>query len=130
MVIHGACAVSDEVKTSKDAFLPRGAKRQLNQRSVATFNLSKAQVDRFTTCLVKAIVTGNIAFSFVENPHMIEAMTSVGVPPITRKQLADRYIPSLAEAANVATAATLQRQAWWMLLPMVGGKNFVSREQP
>jgi hypothetical protein len=58
-----------------------------------TFALSKPQIDKFSTCMVSAIVTGNIAFSFVENPHLMEAMTTVGALTITRKQVADRWIP-------------------------------------
>jgi hypothetical protein len=83
------------------------AVRQQKQPGVASFTLSKPQIEKVTTCIVKAIVTGNIAFSFVENPHLIEAMTTLGMPTITRRQLADRWIPKLAEEATVATAAIL-----------------------
>lgn len=72
-----------------------------------SFAVSKAQIEKVTKCLVKAIVTGNVAFSFVENPHLVEALTTLGVPPITRKQLADKWVPALAAEASVATAQTL-----------------------
>jgi hypothetical protein len=71
---------------------------------VETFTLSAPQIDRFASGIVKAIVTGNIASTFVENPRLMEAMIAVGVPTISRKQLAtaNRWIPKLAEEATVA----------------------------
>jgi hypothetical protein len=76
---------------------------------VETFTLSASQIDRFTFGIVKAIVTGNIAFTFIENPHLMEAVSAVGVPTISRKQLANLWIPKLAEEASVATVATLEK---------------------
>jgi hypothetical protein len=64
-----------------------------------------------TRCFVKAIVTGNIPFTFVDNPHLIEACQSVGLPTISRRQLADKWVPLLAEEASISNAATLARMA-------------------
>jgi hypothetical protein len=80
----------------------------MKQRGVESFTLSSPQIENFSTYLVKAIVTGNIAFTFVENPHLMEAMATVGGPTTTRRQLTDQWIPALAEEASVATVATLQ----------------------
>jgi hypothetical protein len=60
---------------------------------------------------VKAIVTGNIPFTFVDNPHLFEACQSLGLQTISRKQLADKWVPLLAEEALISNAATLARMA-------------------
>jgi hypothetical protein len=99
--------VAEEVKRSKGSALTISTLQQQKQPGIASFTLSKAQIEKATTCIVKAIVTGNVAFSFVENPHLMEAMTTLGMPTITRRQLADRWIPRLADEATVATADIL-----------------------
>jgi hypothetical protein len=83
--------------------------KESSQRGVETFTLSRSQIDKFSSGIVKAIVTGNIAFTFVENPHLMEAMSAIGVPTISRKQLTNRWIPKLAEEASLATEATLEK---------------------
>jgi hypothetical protein len=50
-------------------------------------------------------------FTFVDNPHLIEACQSLGLPTISRKQLADSWVPLLAEEASISNAATLARMA-------------------
>jgi hypothetical protein len=103
---------SEITREQVNSSLTTSAVRRLTdstQRGVQTFTLSASQIDSFTSGIVKAIVTGNIAFTFVENPHLMDAMSAVGVPTISRKQLANLWIPKLAEEASVATVATLEK---------------------
>jgi hypothetical protein len=50
-----------------------------------------------------------VPFSFIENPHLVEACLSLGVPAISRKQLADKWVPRLAEEASVSNVGTLSQ---------------------
>lgn len=65
------------------------------------------QADKFVECLVKAMVTGNVPFNFIENKHFIEACGCVGITLPTRRQLSNTLIPKLAQQANVSNKATL-----------------------
>lgn len=47
------------------------------------------------------------AFTFINNPHLVEAVTSIGVGTVTREQLAEKWVPALAAEAAGATAAIL-----------------------
>ena len=69
--------------------------RQVNQRGLDSvkFVLTPQQVDTFNSQLVRAVLTANIPFTFVENPHLVKAMTSIGIRTVTRKQLADNWVP-------------------------------------
>jgi hypothetical protein len=87
--------VAEQVNSSKDSALI-SAVRQQKQPGVAIFTLSKSQIEK-VTCIVKDNgVRGNVAFSFFESPHLVEAMSTLEMPTITRKQLADCWIPKLA----------------------------------
>jgi hypothetical protein len=83
--------------------------RKLNQRGVETFTVSQSQIDHFHKCLVKAIVTGNVPFSWIENAHLNEGMRAIGIPGMTRKQLSNKHIPALAAEAVVTNATMLQK---------------------
>lgn len=98
-----------QANAGKNAHLPKGVVRQLNMRGVQTFTLSQSQMENFNKALVKAIVTGNVPFSFVENPHLAEACSTVGIPIISRKQLANKWVPLLAKEAHVSNADTLRQ---------------------
>jgi hypothetical protein len=87
--------------------MPKGLGRQLD---IQSFTASKVQVERFTTSLVKAIVTGNVPFSFVENRHLVEAFSSVGMPVISRKQLAHKWVPLLAQEAMTSNLETIRKE--------------------
>jgi hypothetical protein len=82
---------------------------QRHQPAVSSFALSQSQIDHFTKCIVKAIVTGNVKFAFVENVHFVEALNALGIPSILRKQLANKHIPQLDKAANVENKDVLLR---------------------
>jgi hypothetical protein len=102
-----------DVNASKNnvAGLSQSTRRALNVRGVHIFTIREYQIEHFTRCFVKAIVTGNKPFNFVDNPHLIEACQSLGLPTISRKQLADKWVPLLAEEAPIGNAATLARMA-------------------
>jgi hypothetical protein len=117
------------VNSSKDSALISAVRKQ-KQPGVASFTLSKSQIEK-VTCIVKDNgVTGNVAFSFFESPHLVEAMSTLEMPTITRKQLADCWIPKLAYEATFATAAILAQAPSWMHHQMAGAKTIVSRELP
>jgi hypothetical protein len=82
---------------------------QRHQPSVSSFALSQSQIDHFTKCLVKAVVTDNVKFSFIESVHFAEALKALGIPSISRMQLANKHIPHVAKEANVATKDVLLR---------------------
>jgi hypothetical protein len=44
---------------------------------------SQSQIDNFTKCIVKAIVTRNVKFAFIENVHLLEALNALGIPSIS-----------------------------------------------
>jgi hypothetical protein len=69
--------------------------------------LTKPQIDTFVLGLVKAVVTGNIALNFFENPHLVQACRGLGVQLLSRKVVSNRWIPQLAEEAHRATRETL-----------------------
>lgn len=45
----------------------------------------------------KAMVTGCISFNFVENDYFRQALASLGMPPLTRKQVAGQYLDALSQ---------------------------------
>jgi hypothetical protein len=110
---HPTSLTAADVNASKNnvAGLSQSTRRALNVRGVHIFTIREYQIEHFTRCFVKAIVTGNIPFTFVDNPHLIEACQSLGLPTISRKQLADKWVPLLAEEASISNAATLARMA-------------------
>lgn len=64
------------------------------------FVLSHQQAEAFISKIVKAIVTGNVPLSFIENPHLVAACDAVGAPLPSRKTLSTKHIPALAKEAN------------------------------
>jgi hypothetical protein len=86
LIVHCRNSFAEQVDMSKNAVARNSTRtvRMLNQRGVETFTVSQSQIDRFHKCLVKAIVTGNLPFSWVENPHLNEGMRAIGIPGMTR----------------------------------------------
>lgn len=59
------------------------------------------------TKLVKAVVTGNVPFAFIESPSLVDACAGLGVKLMSRKTLATKHIPALAEQATGNNSAII-----------------------
>jgi hypothetical protein len=71
----GSESTREQVNTS----LTTSSVRRLTeskQRGVETFTLCTTHTDKFISYIVKSIVTGNVASTFLENPHLMEAMSA------------------------------------------------------
>jgi hypothetical protein len=103
---------AEQVKTSKNkvAELSTKAVRKNAQRTVHSFAVASTQKEAFTQEIVKAIVTGNIPFTFIENSHFLKACNVMGISLPSRKVLADTWIPRLAQEAEVATKEILSKE--------------------
>jgi hypothetical protein len=64
------------------------------------FTVRKQQQEKFVNSVVRAVVTGSILFTHIENPHLVEACSGLGVRLPCRKTLAKKHIPALAAEAN------------------------------
>lgn len=65
------------------------------QASMANFALPEQSAEQFRVNIVKALVTGNVPFAFVENSFFKAACGCVGVEPISRKQVAGPYLDAI-----------------------------------
>jgi hypothetical protein len=61
------------------------------------FAASKDQLEAFVNNLVKAMATGCIPFTFVENEYLRRAASSVGVKLPSRKEVAGTLVDSIFE---------------------------------
>ena len=98
------CACAGQVQNSKNQDISSAAVRANNQRSIASFAVSAEQQEAAVRCLVKAIVTANIPFTFIENPQLKKGLKHVSVSLLSCRQLADKYIPEMASEAEATTA--------------------------
>jgi hypothetical protein len=80
---------------------PAKIARALNQQDIQLWD-SKDAAEYFVKELAMAIVTGNVPFSFIENSHLIDACSKIGIPLPSRKQLADKHVTELAAEAKVS----------------------------
>jgi hypothetical protein len=88
--------IAEQVNGGKDALLPTKVVRSLCQRGVESFTVSHTQAEQFVRHMVKAIVTGNVPFTFIENQYLVQACQSVGIQLPKRRQLAEKWVPELA----------------------------------
>jgi hypothetical protein len=58
-----------------------------------------------------AVVTRNISFNFLSNPHLIKAASTLGVQLPTRNVLVSKCLPLLASKAHSTTTAELSEAA-------------------
>ena len=71
------------------------------------FAPTSEQTEKVILLLTKAIVTGNVPFSFIENCSFRAALAVLGVELPSRRVLAERLIPELAATVEVASAQKL-----------------------
>lgn len=101
-------AGSEFVKGEDPGALALKKRKGQDAGELRSFALASAQCENFKRLLVKAIVTANIPFTFVENESLLEACKHVGITELpSRQQLADKYVPALAAEATLATKATV-----------------------
>lgn len=103
----------EDVSRSKDHHVPSSAVRARNaagiQKGIKGYTASHSQQEQFVNSLVKAIVTGNTPFSFVENEHLVSACKSIGVALPSRRLLAQKYVPALADQACMSKLQALSK---------------------
>lgn len=72
------------------------------------FTATRSQQDVFSENIVKAIITANLPFSFIENEYLVKAAASVGVTLPSRKQLAGPVLDKVFEESQDFTLASLE----------------------
>ena len=70
----------------------------VTERKITKFVASRAQQEAYNTHMVKAIITANLPFSFIENEHVIAAAAEVGCTLPSRKQLAGPVLEATGRA--------------------------------
>jgi hypothetical protein len=68
-----------------------GRKRQ----AVQAFGVTQKQEEVFKDNFFQALVTSCIAFNFVENEYLYKAFASLGMSPMTRKDVSGRRLRDL-----------------------------------
>jgi hypothetical protein len=72
------------------------------------FSCSHEQAEQFKMSIVKAMITGCVPFTFVENEYFRDAMRLVGVKPLSRKEVGGSYIDRIFEAEQEASTSVLE----------------------
>jgi hypothetical protein len=70
-----------------------GCKRQ----AVQAFGVTAKQEEEFKENFFKAMVTSCMAFNFVENEYLRKAFASLGMAPMTRKEVSGRRLQDLTQ---------------------------------
>lgn len=91
------CAGGGLVK--RQAFL--GSGKGTLQRGAESFTASDTQQAEFTALFIKAMVTGNVPFNFIENPSLIKACKLIGIDLPSCQSLTRTHLPNLAKEPHV-----------------------------
>jgi hypothetical protein len=75
---------------------------------VQRFGATDAQAEEFKLNLVKAMAVSCIPFNFASNEYLHRAMAVVGISPISRKQVAGKYLDGIAADEIVLTRDTIE----------------------
>jgi hypothetical protein len=76
-----------------------GRKRQ----AVQAFGVTAKQEEEFKENFFKAMVTSCVAFNFVENEYLRKAFASLGMAPMTRKEVSGRRLQDLTQKDRLDT---------------------------
>ena len=79
----------------------------MEQFSMEHFLCSPEQAEVFKTNVVKAMITGCVPFSFVENTFFQDALQSVGVSPLTRREVGGCYLDRIFAAEQEMSSGAL-----------------------
>lgn len=78
---------------------------------LTTFTTTAHQQEAFIEALVKAIITANVPFTFIENEHLQTAASIVGVCLPSRKVVAGPLLDRIFDGSQDESLDTLQARA-------------------